>query len=785
MNALLEPRSTPGMRVPATVSPAPAVSPEAGQAAGGWRVLWILARTGWRRLCNQFSKARVATSDDADASASPRQATPAKRDGLMLLSWIGTLLIVAVGLGLGYALVDRLGDQPVESTVGVVLLFLGLGFVPMVLAAESQNLGKVNWDLEWLFTFPVSTRTLFLARIVQFATVNGGATLFWISGAPILTGVFLGAGYGWWAIPLALAATAYAAVLIASVCVVVEIAAQKLLGAAGRKNLQAGLVALGGLLLIAGWGALIGATDQMSLDIASLVPEVVLANPLSLPAWLCADGWIPLATAGMMAAFAIAVPLAAVFLCGRLVLDGVGTSAGAYQGSRRNRGKGQPLSGGGWLSGIIGKDLRLLARDRALLVRTQLAPIVMCALYVLFNWNASTHMVQNPYNAAVAALYVGVYVLLLSAFQVLAVESSSLWMLYTVPQSLTSIVLRKTCLWGGFALLYGSATLALAAFMGMPLDSEALFAGAIALVGIVIYAFIAGALGVLAAKPLETDPRKRSRPVLQLLFFLLMVPYAMAIYVDVLWFKLGIVLLTALLAAALWEKARDRLPYLLDASASAPPRLSLAVGVVGVLVFVCGQLAVGLLLAGVPVGIHVFLPFVVGGGAAVLLALLMLHRVPNLFATIGLKAPEGQTRPVARATALGLAAGLVAALFTIAYVTLMGWLGVELQGLPLSGSASDHLLVIIVAVVAAPLLEEILFRGVVFRGMERSFRPAVAIAASALVFAMVHPPGSFVSVFVGGVVMAILLRRSGWLLPSIVMHAVHNAIMVGFAILTA
>ncbi len=84
----------------------------------------------------------------------------------------------------------------------------------------------------------------------------------------------------------------------------------------------------------------------------------------------------------------------------------------------------------------------------------------------------------------------------------------------------------------------------------------------------------------------------------------------------------------------------------------------------------------------------------------------------------------------------------------------------------------------LLAVVAAPLFEEYLFRGLVYKGMRRSMKPALAMVASAAIFAIVHPPAGFLPVFGLGIATAIAFERTGLLLAPILAHVVYNAAVV-------
>lgn len=95
------------------------------------------------------------------------------------------------------------------------------------------------------------------------------------------------------------------------------------------------------------------------------------------------------------------------------------------------------------------------------------------------------------------------------------------------------------------------------------------------------------------------------------------------------------------------------------------------------------------------------------------------------------------------------------------------------------------LIVILTVAIATPVCEEILFRGAFLDGFSRRFRPAVAVALSAALFAAVHLVViGFAYLFTIGVALALLRRFHGNLWAPIVLHAVNNGLVVLF-ILTA
>jgi membrane protease YdiL (CAAX protease family) len=89
-------------------------------------------------------------------------------------------------------------------------------------------------------------------------------------------------------------------------------------------------------------------------------------------------------------------------------------------------------------------------------------------------------------------------------------------------------------------------------------------------------------------------------------------------------------------------------------------------------------------------------------------------------------------------------------------------------------------LFVIGAVILAPVVEELLFRGVLLRALLRRVAPVTAVLASAVIFALVHYVGDphtlpFLPALTGlGVVLAVVALRSGDLSTSIFIHAGFN-----------
>jgi membrane protease YdiL (CAAX protease family) len=95
----------------------------------------------------------------------------------------------------------------------------------------------------------------------------------------------------------------------------------------------------------------------------------------------------------------------------------------------------------------------------------------------------------------------------------------------------------------------------------------------------------------------------------------------------------------------------------------------------------------------------------------------------------------------------------------------------------------DRLLLLLEAAVAAPIIEELMFRGLLFPALRTRWGTVGGVALSAAVFALFHPtlPGGFLPIWTLGAAFAIAYRTRDSLFPNIVMHGLHN----GYILLTA
>ena len=81
------------------------------------------------------------------------------------------------------------------------------------------------------------------------------------------------------------------------------------------------------------------------------------------------------------------------------------------------------------------------------------------------------------------------------------------------------------------------------------------------------------------------------------------------------------------------------------------------------------------------------------------------------------------------------------------------------------------------AIVSAPILEELLCRGVLFEVLNKRWGVKVSILVSALFFGLLHfNPANAIVAVVAGLIFGVLYVRTSSLYATIIIHAINNAI---------
>lgn len=91
-------------------------------------------------------------------------------------------------------------------------------------------------------------------------------------------------------------------------------------------------------------------------------------------------------------------------------------------------------------------------------------------------------------------------------------------------------------------------------------------------------------------------------------------------------------------------------------------------------------------------------------------------------------------------------------------------------------TAASVVMIVIASVFMAPVFEESIYRGVLYNGLKRNGSAVKAVLLSALAFMLMHmSPIQVVFQFALGALSAVIMNRTGRLLPSVLLHATANA----------
>jgi ABC-2 type transport system permease protein len=751
----------------------------------------LLIKLRLRRLANQLTAASVKKP-----GGKKRTGNPGKKSSKAMLYVASAMMLLGFGTIARQSIVNlHLALDPPDTfwrtvefsgplLVGISFLLLVLWLSSVLLTIASGELAKGDWDLEWLITLPIRSDTLLWARILERSIVSPSVVIALL---PACTVIAWYSGYRWSA-PLLGVLTAWPLSLLAALGrTLLDTGLRLRMRAAQLRNLHAVISVLSIVVMYLAISMGLPGKQSFMLGVAKAMPDWLAWTPPGITVRALnersfADALLlTLALIAQVGAIAwLGVRLLRHQLRHGVVAGGArDTARGAFTTSQT---KALPVAAAPdatpsrlSLSAVQRRELTLLGRDRNFLVQSLVIPLLIVGGQLLLGTSGvATDMWRDANVLASVAFGLAAYSLSMSAFQTLNTEGHALWLLYTFPHSIEDVLKDKAKLWGVLSLGYPLILFSIG-FVTMP-EHDWKFLGAMltAFAGIPIYAFIAVALGVFGSNPLEQQQNQRVKPAYVYIYMTLAGLYIYAVVTPNLYQRVVFIVLTLLLAFALWQKARDQLPFLLDPDASPPPRVSTSDGLIAAMVFFVAQAIILAVVSGGGrvTGAQLLIAFSTGGAFTYLLmrwvyAKARTAEVPRILGNA--------SRPV-----FGIVAGIAAAAVQVVYLLALSGTSILEDAVRSAGSyASLGLWVLPLAIVAAPMFEEFIFRGLIFGGLRRSFGVWPAAVASAAIFAIMHPPISVLPVFVLGLVAALVYERTRSLLAPMLAHAAYNACVIG------
>ncbi len=642
-----------------------------------------------------------------------------------------------------------------------------------------------DWEFEWFFTLPLRARTIAIAQMLRDGLTSHWALVLLL---PLMSMWYVVLGLRWLALPAALGTSLGLSLLAGALITPIRTLLYQRLAPQHRSNMR-GLLHMLGLVLF--FALIAGSYSSFGIDalvhIVRASPTWVVALPWALPARLgeTSAAWIvPL----FIAAIGVTC-FGAAEITDRLLRNGLQCPAG-----RRKKPAPIAITQSGLLPGMIAKELKLLVRDRSYFLQTLVVPIAVALLQLLINPAVARGAGRNIQHTAALAYGVACYAVLFGTTRLLTTEAKCLWMLHTFPRPIDRLLRQKAFMLAGIASLLTLGIVAVFVGGTNPDPLELVWVVGLAAIGASVFAMISAGLGVQMADPLESNPqRSLSGPTMYVLMIFASL-FAVCFYTDSPWTQIVMLAMFGLAALAIWQNVAHAAPYLMDPTQQPPPKLQLSDALLSVFAFFTLTTIMMLIMdaVGLAMAEAVTVAYTSAGILVAVVSLAILHRrkIPQLWRKLGMassrKSRQGRNRVV-----LGLGLGLGSIAFAAGYLMLV-------EQIPFLREMRDEAptmfdsarrnpkelaFIAVLVVIAAPLVEEYLFRGLLLAGLRRSVNSRWAIVLSAAIFAVVHPAVSFPAVFVLGLLTAWAMLRTGSLLPGIIAHGVHNgAVVIGLVL---
>jgi len=670
----------------------------------------------------------------------------------------------------------------------VMLILQGEG-----LELDLQQRRHPMW--EWLFSHPVHPGAIFLAEMLSPIAAN---PIYWC--APLFVGIVFGFVYG----PL----LGVTAALLVGIPVTVGAAC---LG----KALEIAVIlrfsprSRGAMIGLMSW---LGYASVMMFFLgAFFIPRLItvagrLLSLFTVVPW----PWLPLLLGGQpngSFSFLYAMAICWAVAMGMITFAVWFSAWGAQQGlsgnfSAANTRPSKSRTGAAQFGRdpLYHKEFLWFIRDRSAIVQAILIPITLASAQ-MFNLRHLLLHAQDHWNYLCGAgIMFGTYFLWVLGPKSLASEGTALWIALTWPRGMESLLKAKAWLWAMISTGLVALVLGYAAFL-FPKEIWK-----IALVGIAWYFFgrsMAEKSVTLVTVTSASGEAQKIPSGRRWATQLGMMTFAIGILSQQWHIAFMGIVYSYVTAAAMWQNFRARLPYLYDPwSETLPPPPTLMHAMISISILVEG----GAVLTGM---ISVF-----AGHQYIAIAQAVSYGICALVVSFGVNEflsnrnvwaeevwcwsayvdHEQEQKPwwsaigfrdttIYPLLALGAGGGLLLGIFARGYMFVLSHWSITaeiihksqeqmaiLPGFPIAYA--------VMAILFAPFAEEYLFRGLLYRSLDREWGGWLAVFGSAAFFAIYHPVLAWVPVALVGASNALLFKKTGRLFPAVILHMVYNIVVV-------
>lgn len=369
----------------------------------------------------------------------------------------------------------------------------------------------------------------------------------------------------------------------------------------------------------------------------------------------------------------------------------------------------------------------------------------------------------------------------------------------TGPRDLVAMLKTKAKLWTWIATATVGLVLAYAAWR-YPADL-----GSIVTIGVLWWVFarsLAEKTVTLATVPSSSGERQKPSTTLRWAAVLGTLTFAVGVFTRQWSLAVARVVYSILTAAAMWQTFRYRLPFLADPwSETLPPPPTLLHAMVAISAMVEGVSVLSALalwgfgrdwIASINAGLYGVCAIVTAlavsrflAGRGIAQRDIWLWRDRDHDPRPGIRLDAAGTLSVIVAIAGGATLGAALGWIAHLYFSALHWWPEIAPALDEAQRRTDalpnaHTAYAIVAVACAPFAEEFLFRGLLYRALDREWGGWRAMIGAGAFFAVYHPALSWAPVAVLGAMNALLLKRAGHLAPAVAAHIAYNAVVLAF-----
>jgi membrane protease YdiL (CAAX protease family) len=648
---------------------------------------------------------------------------------------------------------------------------------------------------EWLFSHPVQPGAIFLAEMLAPLAAN---PMYWT--APVFAGLVYGFIYG------------PGLGVLAAILIGIPIS----LGAAcAGKALEIAVVlrcsprTRGAIIGLMSW---LGYASMMMLFLGMfLIPKIVSVLGRLLPLFTALPWpWLRFFLGGdSNGSYSY---LTGLFTCwiiaGLMILSAVWFSTwGAQQGlagnfSAASSRPSKSLAGAANFGKdpLYRKELLWFLRDRSAIVQSILIPITVAGGQ-LFNMRYLLVHAQDNWNYLCgAAIIFGTYFLWVLGPKSLSSEGAALWISMTWPRGLESLLKAKAWLW---ALISSGLVALVLCYAALVFPAQI---WKIALVGVAWFFFarsMAEKSVTLVTVTSDSGEAQKIPSGRRWATQLGMLTFAIGILTQQWHIAFMGIVFSYLTSAAMWQNFRARLPYLYDPwSEKIPPPPTLMHAMISISILVEGGAIVTGIIAVFAGRAHLGVAQAV---SYLLSSVIVSFGVANYLANRGVRTEDvwcwqakvdrdteglpwwralGFTDPKIYSWLLaGAGCGFVLGMIGRGYLAVLHLIPMTAEiirkGQEQMASIPDmRISYAVMAIAFAPFAEEYLFRGLLFRALNKEWGGWKAVVGSAAFFAIYHPALSWFPVFLLGATNALIFKKSGRLAPAVILHMVYNVVVL-------